>query len=274
MGQGNKSRGGKSKSKSKSKSKNRGPRSRGNPNRGGGVRRQDRGNHLDMTVEQAMKLYKRQIDEGISLEQAMRHNPAETISFHDLIQPEKKEPEKKEPTVTITPALTPDVLKGPVKNTPQSQRLKITGSGDVPSNRSTYDTPQPLVGKQRIDDGELKAGDIPSSWLDFYNRQWQGSRAADAADKKARLQNEAAERQYQYDSRDWEKKKHSGAGGAFMPRWGPSIPLPLPRRKGKRKLTTSEAAARRFERKKRRGRYFEGPLPGIAASISTMGLNL
>jgi len=271
MGQGNKSRGGKS--KSKSKSKNRGPRSRGNPNRGGGVRRQDRGNHLDMTVEQAMKLYKRQIDEGHSLETAMRHNPAETISFHDLIQPEKKEPEKKEPTVTITPALTPDPnpIMGPVKNTPQRQPLKITGKGDVPSDWTPKDAPQSLVGR-RIDDGELKAGDIPSSWLDFYNRQWGGSRAADAAKKKASLQNEAAERQYQYDSRDWEKKKHSGSGNAFIPRWGP--PIPLPRRKGKRKLTTSEAAARRFERKKRRGRYFEGTLPGIAASISTMGLNL
>ena len=46
-----------------------------------------------MTIGQAKKIYANQLAEGISLQDAMKHNKAETVSFHDLLD-EKNDTKK------------------------------------------------------------------------------------------------------------------------------------------------------------------------------------
>ena len=67
--------------------KNRGPgHGHGNKGKGGGFSGQPYGyNPFDLTISGAEKLYAKQLAEGYSLEQAMKSNPAETISYWDLI---------------------------------------------------------------------------------------------------------------------------------------------------------------------------------------------
>ena len=52
-------------------------------------------NPTGMTISDAKKLYKKQIDEGISLKDAMRFNKAETGSFYALIDDTQKKEEEK-----------------------------------------------------------------------------------------------------------------------------------------------------------------------------------
>ena len=50
-------------------------------------------NNVGMTISAAKKLYANQLAAGISLQDAMRHNKAETVSFHDLLD-EKNDTKK------------------------------------------------------------------------------------------------------------------------------------------------------------------------------------
>ena len=75
---------GKGKSHTNSPGKNRGPRhGHGNKSKGGGNAYGT--NNVNMTIGQAKQLYANQLAEGISLQDAMRHNKAETVSFYDLL---------------------------------------------------------------------------------------------------------------------------------------------------------------------------------------------
>ena len=60
-------------------------------------------NNVGMTIGQAKKLYANQLAEGISLQDAMRHNKAETVSFYDLLD-EKNDTKKNNMSVTISPS--------------------------------------------------------------------------------------------------------------------------------------------------------------------------
>ena len=85
MGQGNKSRrnSGSGSHGHTGTKKNRGPRhGHGNKGKGGGGAY---GNNLGLTISQAKQIYANQLAEGISLQQAMASNPANTVNFHDLI---------------------------------------------------------------------------------------------------------------------------------------------------------------------------------------------
>jgi hypothetical protein len=87
MGQGNKSRrkGGSGSHGHTGTKKNRGPR-HGHGNRGkrGGGNAYGT-NNINMTISQAKKIYANQLAAGYSLQEAMKHNKAETVSFHDLL---------------------------------------------------------------------------------------------------------------------------------------------------------------------------------------------
>ena len=61
-------------------------------------------NNVGMTISAAKKLYANQLAEGISLQDAMKHNKAETISFHDLL-------DEKNDTKKTTMALTENQKK-------------------------------------------------------------------------------------------------------------------------------------------------------------------
>ena len=85
MGQGNKSRrnSGSGSHGHTGTKKNRGPKhGHGNKGKGGGGAY---GNNLGLTISQARQMYANQLAEGISLQQAMASNPANTVNFHDLI---------------------------------------------------------------------------------------------------------------------------------------------------------------------------------------------
>ena len=86
MGQGNKSRrkGGSGSHGHTGTKRNRGPR-HGHGNRGKGGGNAYGTNNVNMTIGQAKKIYANQLAEGISLQDAMRHNKAETVRFSDLL---------------------------------------------------------------------------------------------------------------------------------------------------------------------------------------------
>ena len=88
-GQGNKGKGlgGGTKSSSNTASKNKGPKhGHKNKGKGGGG---PYGNNIGLTISQAKKLYANHLAGGSSLQQAMASNPAETVSFFDLIDDTK-----------------------------------------------------------------------------------------------------------------------------------------------------------------------------------------
>ena len=60
-------------------------------------------NNVGMTISAAKKLYANQLAAGISLQDAMKHNKAETVSFHDLLD-EKNDTKKNNMSVTISPS--------------------------------------------------------------------------------------------------------------------------------------------------------------------------
>ena len=64
--------------------KHRGPR-HGHGNRGKGGGNPYGSNNVNMTIGQAKKIYANQLAAGISLQDAMRHNKAETVSYWDLL---------------------------------------------------------------------------------------------------------------------------------------------------------------------------------------------
>ena len=71
--------------KGRSRPKHRGPRhGHGNKGKSGGGNAYGT-NNINMTISQAKKLYANQLAEGISLQDAMRHNKAETVSYWDLL---------------------------------------------------------------------------------------------------------------------------------------------------------------------------------------------
>lgn len=87
MGQGNKTRrrGGSGSHGHTGTKKHRGPRhGHGNKGKSGGGNAYGT-NNVNMTIGQAKKIYANQLAEGISLQDAMRHNKAETVRFSDLL---------------------------------------------------------------------------------------------------------------------------------------------------------------------------------------------
>ena len=87
MGQGNKTRrrGGSGSHGHTGTKKHRGPRhGHGNKGKSGGGNAYGT-NNVNMTIGQAKRIYANQLAAGISLQDAMRHNPANTVSFHDLL---------------------------------------------------------------------------------------------------------------------------------------------------------------------------------------------
>ena len=116
MSQGNKKKGGHNKKGLKSKKKTGwgsklsslakgfkpgGAKIHGKPGGGGGNPYGT--NNVGMTISAAKKLYANQLAEGISLQDAMKHNKAETISFYDLLD-EKNDTKKNNMSVTISPS--------------------------------------------------------------------------------------------------------------------------------------------------------------------------
>lgn len=206
--------------KSKKKSMPGGPRSKGNKNRGGGVKYENKGNPIGMTVSQAKKLYRRSLAEGHSLEYAMRWNPAETVSFYDLIDDEKEE------AVKETPKSIPSI--GPIANS-----VKISSTRDASKDRNMG--PIPLPRTQKFDpavhhrDGGYRDIRIePSSgadWLsEFYDQYNIGSRsgnldqeARDYWTKAAEAQGIDAVKRIIFNT----AKAEGTLGGAFgNPEWG------------------------------------------------------
>ena len=82
---------------------NRGPgHGHGNRGRGGGGAY---GNNLGLTISQANQMYANQLAEGVSLQQAMATNPANTVNFHDLID-DTQTNNNQNNTMTTTNGLT------------------------------------------------------------------------------------------------------------------------------------------------------------------------
>ena len=83
--------------------KNKGPgHGHGNKGKGGGGAY---GNNLGLTISQANQMYANQLAEGISLQQAMATNPANTVNFHDLID-DTQTNNNQNNTMTTTNGLT------------------------------------------------------------------------------------------------------------------------------------------------------------------------
>ena len=86
MGQGNKTRrrGGSGSHGHTGTKKHRGPR-HGHGNKGKGGVNAYGSNNINMTIRQAKKIYANQLAAGYSLQEAMKHNKAETVRFSDLL---------------------------------------------------------------------------------------------------------------------------------------------------------------------------------------------
>ena len=122
-GQGNKNRNSKNKTKKKKSWGSRlssiakgfrpgGAKIHGSPGGGGNPYGS---NNIGMTISQAKKIYANQLAQGITLQDAMRHNKAETVSFYDLLD-EKNDTKKTNSTNNMTTNLTDqDWLKGAYK---------------------------------------------------------------------------------------------------------------------------------------------------------------
>ena len=74
----------------------------GNRGKGGGGAY---GNNLGLTISQANQMYANQLAEGVSLQQAMATNPANTVNFHDLID-DTQTNNNQNNTMTTTNGLT------------------------------------------------------------------------------------------------------------------------------------------------------------------------
>ena len=116
MGQGNKSRrkGGSGSHGHTGTKKHRGPRhGHGNKGKSGGGNPYG-SNNIGMTISQAKKIYANQLAAGYSLQEAMKHNKAETVRFSDLLD-DKGDTKKTNSTNNMATQSDKDWLKGAYK---------------------------------------------------------------------------------------------------------------------------------------------------------------
>ena len=164
-GQGNKGRGlgGGNKSSSNTGGKNKGPgHGHGNKGKGGGGAY---GNNIGLTISQAKQLYANQLAEGISLQDAMKHNKAETVSYWDLLD-DKNDIKKSNSTNNMTTQTDQEWLNQAYKDTfGRDASFGTKGGADywlnqMSSNPDSHSKEKVLAMLQGSDEGQKHAGKV------------------------------------------------------------------------------------------------------------------
>ena len=132
-------------------------------------------NPTGMTKKDAKKLYANQIAEGLTLEQAMDHNPAETMSYYALLE---DEPTKNESLKVNNTKENKNMAMGPLITSAAKAAIPLT----VGSKKKTYKSNATTADQKRLDtlyqkhfdrsgDHTTKGG--ASYWIDEHKPKTQ-----------------------------------------------------------------------------------------------------
>ena len=121
-------------------------------------------NNINMTISQAKKIYANQLAAGYSLQEAMKHNKAETVSFHDLLD-DKGDTKKSNSTNNMTLTANQTKLNELYqKNFGRDAGFGLTGGADywldthTPTTQSDWDKIDAMLAGS--DEGQKHAGNV------------------------------------------------------------------------------------------------------------------